>query len=70
MADIRTYPIFRHFRAEPTAYVLRYRRGALVDEGTGRAFWFRRLHAAIAELPVDDRECRSCSTSAARTSRN
>src|ERR671915_2504092 len=56
MADISTHPLIRHFRAEPTAYVLRYRRGRLVASGTGLAFWFRPLHAAVAELPVDDRE--------------
>jgi regulator of protease activity HflC (stomatin/prohibitin superfamily) len=56
VAEIRTYPLIRHFRAEPTAYVLRYRRGRLVAEGPGLAFWFRPLHTAIAELPVDDRE--------------
>jgi regulator of protease activity HflC (stomatin/prohibitin superfamily) len=36
--------------------VLRYRRGELVREGTGLAFWFRPIHTAIAEVPVDDRE--------------
>jgi regulator of protease activity HflC (stomatin/prohibitin superfamily) len=56
MAEIATYPFIRHLRAEPTAYVLRYRRGRLVGEGPGLAFWFRPLHAAVAELPVDDRE--------------
>src|ERR687895_477120 len=56
MAAITTYPLIRHLRAEPTAYVLRYRRGRLVASGTGLAFWFRPLHAAVAELPVDDRE--------------
>jgi SPFH domain / Band 7 family len=56
MAEISTYPLVRHFRAEPTAYVLRYRRGRLVADGTALAFWFRPLHTAIAELPVDDRE--------------
>ena len=38
MAEISTYPLVRHFRAEPTAYVLRYRRGHLVHEGPGLAF--------------------------------
>src|ERR687895_398835 len=56
MAAITTYPLLRHLRAEPTAYVLRYRRGRLIASGTGLAFWFRPLHAAVAELPVDDRE--------------
>jgi regulator of protease activity HflC (stomatin/prohibitin superfamily) len=59
MADIvRPIPIpfLRHLRAEPTAHVMRYRRGELVQEGTGLAFWFRPITTAIAEIPVDDRE--------------
>src|ERR687896_2715068 len=56
MAAITSYPFVRHLRAEPTAYVLRYRRGRLIASGTGLAFWFRPLHAAVAELPGDDRE--------------
>ena len=35
---------------------MRYRRGELVREGTGLAFWFRPITTAIAEIPVDDRE--------------
>ena len=31
----------RHLRAEPTSHVMRYRRGRLVAEGPGLAFWFR-----------------------------
>ncbi len=56
MADIRTYPLVRHLRAEPTAHVLRFRRGRLVQEGAGAAFWFRPIDTAVAEVPVDDRE--------------
>src|SRR5919106_1674520 len=56
MADITAYPCISHFRSEPTVSVLRYRRGRLIAEGAGLAFWFRPLHAAVAELPVDDRE--------------
>jgi regulator of protease activity HflC (stomatin/prohibitin superfamily) len=56
MADITTLPVLRHLRSEPTSHVLRYRRGALVAEGAGLAFWFRPLGAAVAEVPLDDRE--------------
>lgn len=56
MADIRTFPLVRHLRAEPTAHVLRFRRGRLVQEGSGASFWFRPIDTAIAEVPVDDRE--------------
>jgi hypothetical protein len=56
MAEIKTYPLFRHLRAEPTSHVLGYRGGALRREGPGQAFWFRAINAAIAEVPIDDRE--------------
>jgi regulator of protease activity HflC (stomatin/prohibitin superfamily) len=56
MAEIRTYPFVRHLRSEPTSHVLGWRRGRLAHDGAGAAWWFRPLHAAIAEVPVDDRE--------------
>ena len=56
MAEIRTYPLVRHLRAEPTSDVLHYRAGRLRREGPGLAFWFRPFHTAVAEVPIDDRE--------------
>lgn len=56
MSEIRQHVVARHLRAEPTAHVLRYRKGRLVSSARGSAFWFRPLNAAIAEVPVDDRE--------------
>ena len=56
MAEIKSYPIIRHLRAEPTSHVLDYRRGTLHREGPGLAFWFRAISTAVAEVPVDDRE--------------
>jgi regulator of protease activity HflC (stomatin/prohibitin superfamily) len=56
MADITLRPLVRHLRAEPTAHVLRYRRGTLAADGPGLAFWFRAPRTAVAEVPVDDRE--------------
>jgi regulator of protease activity HflC (stomatin/prohibitin superfamily) len=56
MATITPFPLVRHLRSEPTYHVLRYRRGRLVADGRGLAFWFRPIHSAIAEVPVDDRE--------------
>ncbi|HTN25872.1 MAG TPA: SPFH domain-containing protein [Solirubrobacteraceae bacterium] len=56
MAEIKTFPLLRHLRAEPTSHVLRYRRGALHRDGAGLAFWFRAIDTAVAEVPVDDRE--------------
>ena len=56
MADIRRYPFVHHLRAEPTSYVIRYRRGDRVAGGRGLAFWFRRLATAAVEIPLEDRE--------------
>jgi hypothetical protein len=56
MAEIKRYPVVRHFRAEPTAHVLRYRRGAPAGEGPGLTFWFLPNSAAIAEVPLDNQE--------------
>lgn len=56
MSEIRRRVVGRHLRAEPTSHVLRYRKGRLVSSGRGGAFWFRPLNAAIAEVPVSDRE--------------
>jgi regulator of protease activity HflC (stomatin/prohibitin superfamily) len=56
MAEIKPHPVLRHLRAEPTAYVLRYRRGVLAASGPGLAFWFRPGTTAVAEVPLDDRE--------------
>jgi hypothetical protein len=56
MAEIKTYPLVRLLRSEPTAHVLRYRRGELRAAGTGLAFWFRPITSAVAEVPLDDQE--------------
>jgi regulator of protease activity HflC (stomatin/prohibitin superfamily) len=56
MAEIRSRGILHHLRAEPTAHILRYRRGHLVASGTGLSFWFYPLTTALAEVPIDDRE--------------
>jgi regulator of protease activity HflC (stomatin/prohibitin superfamily) len=56
MAEVRKYPFVRHFRAEPTADVLRYRRGTLVGEGPGLAFFFAPRSTQVAEVPLDDQE--------------
>ena len=67
MAEIRTYPFIRHFHAEPTAEVLRYKRGRLVSEGPGLAFWFTPVSTQVAEIPLDDQELHSCFTHGALT---
>lgn len=56
MAEISRRPFFRHLRGQPTVHTLYYRGGRLVRSGVGESFWFRPLSAAIAEVPVDDRE--------------
>ena len=56
MADITRYPLVRHLRANPTMHVRHLRNGRMVHDGTGQAFWFRPLSAALTEIPVDDRE--------------
>lgn len=56
MAEIRKLPWLRHLRSEPTSHVLAYRNGKLRLSGKGLAFWFFPMGAAIAEVPVDDRD--------------
>jgi regulator of protease activity HflC (stomatin/prohibitin superfamily) len=56
MADITRYPAVRHLRATPTSHIRHLRRGKLVHDGTGLAFFFRPLSAVLSEIPVDDRE--------------
>ena len=56
MADITRRFFLRHLRSAPTAHVRHLSRGRIAHEGTGSAFWFRPLTAALSEIPVDDRE--------------
>src|SRR5487761_954830 len=56
MADIARIAFLRHLRGRPTAHVRHLRRGKVVHDGTGLAFWFRPLTAVLSEVPVDDRE--------------
>lgn len=56
MAEIRTYPFFRHVRAEHSVHLLKFTRGKLQKSGRGLALWFMPMSTSIAEVPVDDRE--------------
>lgn len=56
MAEIRSFVIVRHLRAEASAHVLLHRGGALRKSLAGASFWFFPLSASLAEVPVDDRE--------------
>ena len=56
MADIRTYPFISHLRADPTSWVQHQHNGKVRHIGAGLSFWFRPRTAALAEVPLDDRE--------------
>jgi regulator of protease activity HflC (stomatin/prohibitin superfamily) len=56
MAEIKNFVVCRHVRAEHSAHLLVYRRGALSKSGRGLGFWFMPLTTSVAEVPVDDRE--------------
>ncbi|CAJ1580542.1 SPFH domain-containing protein [[Mycobacterium] wendilense] len=56
MAVITRYPLVRHLRVEPTSHIRALRRGKLVKDGAGLAFWFLPLTAGMSEIPLDDRE--------------
>ena len=56
MADITRYPFFHHLRADTTAYVQHLRNGRVRHAGPGLAFWFWQRTAALAEVPLDDRD--------------
>lgn len=56
MADITKRLFLRHLRSTPTAHIQRVKNGRIVDEGTGRSFWFRPLTSAISELPIEEQE--------------
>ncbi|MEZ5189484.1 MAG: SPFH domain-containing protein [Schumannella sp.] len=56
MADIRRFLFARHLRATPTNHIVHARRGRVVHNGPGIAFYFRPLNAAISEVPVAESE--------------
>ncbi len=56
MATITRFPMVSHYRGEPNTEAVRFRDGDVRPAGVGGAFWFRALTAAIAEVPVDDRD--------------
>src|SRR5262249_49404451 len=56
MAEIRNYGFVKHLRADPSAYVLRFKNGKLRRAGKGLSFWFMPMSTGLAEVPVDDRE--------------
>jgi len=56
MAEIRSFPVVRHLRAEPTSHIVFFKRGRKKKSGAGLAFWFAPLGASLAEVPLEDRD--------------
>ena len=56
MAHITRYPVLSHLRSDATVHVQHWRNGRPRHAGRGLAFWFRPRAAALAEVPLDDRE--------------
>ncbi len=56
MADIDRFLFLRHLRGTETTHIRHLRNGHTIHEGTASSFWFRRLGAVLAEVPIDDRE--------------
>ncbi|HWT05634.1 MAG TPA: SPFH domain-containing protein [Xanthomonadales bacterium] len=56
MADIQRFPLVRHVRSNPSAYVLQYRDGNVTRSGRGLSFWAWPLSDSVIEIPTDDRD--------------
>jgi len=56
MAEIRSYPFFRHLRSDASSHILHYRHSRLLKQGRGLSFWFLPMSDSLAEIPADDRE--------------
>ena len=56
MATLSRLGPWGHLRAEPNQYVLHFRRGKLVRKGSGLAYWFSALSAAVSQVPAEDVE--------------
>ena len=56
MATIRPYPFVSRLRADSTMYVEHLAGGRRRHSGRAVSFWFRPATAALAEVPLDDRE--------------
>ncbi len=56
MAEIRRFPLLRHLRSDATSHVLFFKDGKLTRSGRGLSFFFLPMAAAIAEVPIDDRD--------------
>jgi regulator of protease activity HflC (stomatin/prohibitin superfamily) len=54
VAEVRTFSLLRHLRAEPTSHIVFFKRGHKKRSAPGLAFWFSPLGASIAEVPLED----------------
>jgi hypothetical protein len=41
-----------YFKGEPSVHVIRYRRGGVIAQGPGLAFWYLRYNTSIAMVPI------------------
>jgi hypothetical protein len=41
-----------YFKGEPSVHIIRYRRGGVVAQGPGLAFWYLRYNTSIAMVPI------------------
>ena len=53
MAKIKTYPVLRNIRGEPSRHVILDRRGRRAQSGRGLAFWFQPLSASVVEIACE-----------------
>jgi regulator of protease activity HflC (stomatin/prohibitin superfamily) len=56
MAEIRRFLFLRHLQSDATSHVLSFSDGKRRRSGRGLAFFFVPMGAAIAEIPIDDRD--------------
>lgn len=54
MAHMSRLLWWKHLRAEPSEYIILFRRGVAKRQGRGLSAWFYPLSTAIAMLPVED----------------
>lgn len=56
MPTISKFGFWAHLRAEPNEHILHFANGQLTRNGPGLAYWFTKLSASMAMVPVEDCE--------------
>ncbi|GAB4087131.1 SPFH domain-containing protein [Myceligenerans cantabricum] len=56
MATIKKFPYLRRFLGSAAEHVVHLRRGKVVHDGVGQAFWFRPDVSVLSEVPATDQE--------------